>query len=286
MRLVIVTGLSGSGKSIALASLGDAGYYCIDNLPVFLLENFSDQLTDNPNPLYERTAIGIDARIQSESLRQIPAIILGIRNRGIHCNVLFLDASDEVLIKRFNETRRPHPLIGDKANLAQTITHEREILGPIRAIADLTIDTSRTNLHQLRAILRSKLLTPHQAQISLFLQSFGFKHGIPQDADFVFDVRCLPNPYWEPTLRAQTGKDQAVIEFLDVTTQAPLLLERLGDYLHTFVPCFEQEGVSYLTIAIGCTGGQHRSVYVAERLARILRDITPEIVVYHRELGE
>ncbi len=284
MRLVIVTGLSGSGKTIALASLGDAGYYCIDNLPVFLLESFTDQLIENPNPLYEQTAVGIDARIQSESLRQIPAIIIGIRNRGIDCSVLFLDARDDVLIKRFSETRRPHPLTSDQANLAETIHREREILGPIRAIADLSIDTSRTNLHQLRAIIRGKVLTQQQAGISVFLQSFGFKHGLPRDADFVFDVRCLPNPYWEPELRGLTGKDQPVIDYLDASPRAGLLLERLGDYLRTFIPCFEKEGCSYLTIAIGCTGGQHRSVYVTEHLRDMLESVAPDIVAYHREL--
>ncbi len=285
MRLVIVTGLSGSGKSIALASLSDAGYYSIDNLPVFLLERFTDQLVEDPNPLYEWSATGLDARIQPESLRQIPAIVLGIRNRGIDCKVLFLDASDEVLIRRFNETRRPHPLTNERANLAQTIAREREILGPIRAIADLVIDTSRSNLHQLRAMIRNKLLMPHQAGISVFLQSFGFKYGIPQDADFVFDVRCLPNPYWVSELRALSGKDQAVIDYLDATGQASRLLEHLGDYLRTYIPCFQREGVSYLTIAIGCTGGQHRSVYVAERLADALKPVAKDISIFHRELG-
>jgi RNase adapter protein RapZ len=284
MKLVVVSGLSGSGKSVALHALEDLGYYCIDNLPLFLLKDLAIGLEGASRSAFEKTAVGIDARNQSEHLRELPALIRELRGRSFDCRVLYLEAQPETLIKRFSETRRKHPLTGRDRSLAEAIDLERQLLEPILSEADLRYDTTHTNVHQLRDLVRERFGADLQSQVSILLQTFGFKHGVPPDADFVFDVRCLPNPHWQPALRPLTGLDTKVAEFLE---QAPEVAELRGDLARFFdrwIPCFEADGRSYLTIAIGCTGGQHRSVYMADQLRRHFEASGRKVMVRHREL--
>ncbi len=281
MRLIIVSGLSGSGKSVALATLEDGGFYCIDNLPVALLDALGRHIADTqPENDY---AIGIDARNRPQSLADFPRIVKDLNDRGLDTEIVFLDADDATLLKRFSETRRRHPLSNNETSLAEAIQGERELLMPLHEQADLTIDTSRTTLHELRAIVRGRL-TETSSHLSVQLESFGYKHGTPTDADFVFDSRCLPNPHWEPELRPLTGRDQPVIEFLAATPVVGRFLRQLTRMLDDWLPVFEAENRSYLTIAVGCTGGQHRSVYLIEALAAHLRSNGVNVTVRHREL--
>lgn len=283
-RVILVTGLSGSGKSIALHVLEDAGFYCIDNLPVTLFDALVRDITSHPSAARKQTAIGIDARSPGAELDQLPATIKRLRDHGVDCEVVFLDAEDHVLIQRFSETRRRHPLTDEEHNLEQAIRLERQMLEPLLDLSRLTIDTSRTTLHELREIVRARVAERDRGEMSIMLQSFGFKHGVPRNADFVFDARCLPNPHWHPDLRPLTGKDPEVANFLGHDLQVRGLLSHISDFLTQWIPCFEREGRSYLTIAIGCTGGQHRSVYLIEELARFLTDQGLKVVRSHREL--
>ncbi len=195
---------------------------------------------------------------------------------------MFIDASDEALINRFSETRRRHPLSGDSLPLRAAIARERELLEPIIARADLRIDTSHTHVHQFRALILDRVMNRERSVLALQISSFGYKNGVPPDADFVFDVRCLPNPHWDPTLRSQTGRDEAVCAFLDATELAPRMVADIIEFLRTWVPRFEADNRSYLTVAVGCTGGRHRSVYVAERIAAEFR-AGRHVVVTHRD---
>jgi len=283
-RVVVVTGLSGSGKSIALHVLEDVGYYCIDNLPVSLFEALVRDITMQPTKARGLTAIGIDARNPGTELDQLPGLIKRLRDHGVDCEVVFLDAEDSVLIQRFSETRRRHPLTDDGRTLDQAISLEREMLEPLLDLARLNIDTTRTTLHELREIIRARVAERDSGEMSIMLQSFGFKHGIPRNADFVFDARCLPNPHWHPDLRPHTGKDKPVAEFLGHDLQVRAMLSHISDFLTHWIPCFEREGRSYLTVAIGCTGGQHRSVYLVEELTRFLTSQGRNVVNSHREL--
>jgi len=283
-RVVLVTGLSGSGKSIALNVLEDAGYYCIDNLPVSLFEALVRDITTKPASARSLTAIGIDARNPGAELGRLPALIKRLRDHGVACEVVFLDAEDNVLIQRFSETRRRHPLTDDDRNLEQAIRLERETLEPLLDLARLKIDTTRTTLHELREIIRERVAERDTGEMSIMLQSFGFKHGLPRNADFVFDARCLPNPHWHPELRPHTGRDKPVADFLGQDLQVRAMLSHISDFLTQWIPCFEHEGRSYLTIAIGCTGGQHRSVYLVEELRRLLTAQGRSVVCNHREL--
>ena len=283
-RVVLVTGLSGSGKSIALHVLEDVGYYCIDNLPVSLFEALVRDITLHPTKSRGQTAIGIDARNPGNELDQPPGLIKRLRDHGVDCEVVFLDAEDAVLMQRFSETRRRHPLTDDGRTLQQAIDLERKLLNPLLDLARLKIDTTRTTLHELREIIRARVAERERGEMSIMLQSFGFKHGVPRNADFVFDARCLPNPHWHPDLRPLTGKDPEVANFLGHDLQVRGLLSHISDFLTQWIPCFEREGRSYLTIAIGCTGGQHRSVYLIEELARFLTDQGLKVVRSHREL--
>jgi UPF0042 nucleotide-binding protein len=283
-RVVLVTGLSGSGKSIALNVLEDVGYYCIDNLPVSLFEALVRDITVQPTQARGRTAIGIDARTPGAELGQLPGLIKRLRDHGVDCEVVFLDAEDSVLIQRFSETRRRHPLTGDERNLEEAIRLEREMLEPLLDLARLKIDTTRTTLHELREIVRVRVAERDTGEMSVMLQSFGYKHGLPRNADFVFDARCLPNPHWHAELRPHTGKDRPVAEFLGQDEQVRAMLDQISAFLIEWIPCFEHEGRSYLTIAIGCTGGQHRSVYLVEELRRMLTADGRSVVCHHREL--
>ena len=214
MKLIIVTGLSGSGKSIALNALEDLGYYCIDNLPVFMLPSFTETLGRKRDARFARTAVGIDARNPSTDLDNLTTLLEPLRSAGVWCEILYLEAQDETLIKRYSETRRPHPLANDEHPLAEAIQLERALLAPFLSAADLRVDTTHTNLYQLRDIVRSLVGERTTHEMSVLLVSFGYKHGVPPDADFVYDVRCLPNPHWKAELRPLTGKDQPVAEFL------------------------------------------------------------------------
>lgn len=284
MKLVIVSGLSGSGKSVALHTLEDVGFYCIDNLPVGLLADFGRHITETGSKAHERYAVGIDARNSAEDLSQFPRILDELEGRQIHSEIIFLQADNDTLIKRFSETRRRHPLSLPNTSLAEAIAREAELLSPIMERADLVIDTTTTNVHQLRELVRDRLDRRQEARLSLLFESFGFKHGVPKDADFVFDVRCLPNPHWEPRLRPLTGRDPEVGEYLASQASVERMYAQIRDFIEEWLPAFEREGRSYLTVAIGCTGGQHRSVYLAERLTEYFRKRNGNIVVRHREL--
>lgn len=286
MRLVIVSGLSGSGKTVALHALEDADYYCIDNLHLGLLSAFVSQLMSPKLRLYELAAVGIDARSGVEELKRFPQILREIKAGGLEVDVIFLQAEVNTLLKRFSETRRKHPLTRKGLPLIEAIHLERSLLGHISAEADLIVDTTHTNVHQLSTLIRERVSAGGDARLSLSFQSFGFKHGTPTDSDFVFDVRCLPNPHWEPQLRNKTGLDPAVVAYLEGHPLVEEMYEQLRNFLETWIPRFESENRSYLSVSIGCTGGQHRSVYLAERLARHFRDSRGDRVnTRHRELS-
>jgi UPF0042 nucleotide-binding protein len=283
MKLMIVSGLSGAGKTIALHSLEDMGAYCVDNLPVGLLPAFAEQIGPLSEGLECCVAVGVDARTISEP--DMPALLQTLSVTLHPHQVLFLEADDAVLIKRFSETRRKHPLTKQNMPLAEAIKRERQLLEPLAGRADIRINTSLTDVHQLRDMIRLRVgLSPSQG-LSLLFQSFGFKKGIPFDADFVFDVRCLPNPHWKTELRNLTGRDAAVITFLQTEPKVQQMCEHLNSFLDTWIPQFAAENRSYLTIAIGCTGGQHRSVYLAEQLAQHFSQRSYGVLVRHRELS-
>jgi UPF0042 nucleotide-binding protein len=283
-KLVVVSGLSGSGKSIALDALEDAGYNCIDNLPVSLFEALARDMDKAANPA-RLTAIGIDARAPCHELEKVPRLIRELRAHGTECEIIFLEADTDILMQRFSETRRRHPLTDGSHDLESAIEQERRLLAPLSDASDLIIDTSRTTLHQLREIIRERVAERGKGELSLMLQSFGFKHGMPRNANFVFDVRCLPNPHWHPELRPLTGKDREVAEFLEESESVGQMFHDLNAFVQRWIPCFEAEGRSYLSIAIGCTGGQHRSVYLVERLRKQFEDQQRTVLCSHRELA-
>lgn len=284
MKLLILSGLSGSGKSIALDTLEDCGYYCIDNLPVTLLEDFISHVMLADKQTYAKTAIGIDARNQSESLINFSESLSVIRNKGIDCEIIFMQAEEATLLKRYSETRRKHPLTDFNIPLKEALKIEKEMLIPVARHATVVIDTSRTHYHQLRELIRDQIGEREVTHISLQFQSFGFKHGVPLDADFVFDARSLPNPHWIPELRGLTGKDQPVVDFLKREALVAEFFEDITGFLEKWIPRFEAEGRSYLTVAIGCTGGQHRSVYLVDCLSRQFKSPFLKVIVRHREL--
>ena len=284
MRLVIVSGLSGSGKSVALNLLEDLNFYCIDNVPAMLLDTVITELVATADPIYDNLAVGVDARNRSTDLKSLPDLVHDLRNRGIHCEVVFLHAEDPILLKRYSETRRKHPLSDTGLSLADAIATERELLGPIIDSAELVIDTTRTNVHELRNTIRERIGQRKEPELSILIESFGFKHGLPSDADFVFDLRCLPNPYWEIHLRQFTGKDLAVIEYLDSKQSVQNMYADILSFLEKWIPQYIDFNRNYLTIALGCTGGQHRSVYIAEKLAKELKQKFNHILTRHNEL--
>ncbi len=284
MRLIIVSGLSGSGKSVTLHALEDMGYYCVDNLPVSLLQTFAMQMMQPDGHGIENAAIGMDARNRPEDLPHMLATCCALKAQDFPCEILFLQAQDAVLIQRFSETRRKHPLTRPDLPLAEAILSERRLLAPLAAHADLLIDTTRTNVHQLRQLVQDRMERRVGHQLVLLFESFGYKHGVPADADFVFDLRCLPNPHWEPALRALSGLDPGVVEFLHGQADVERMVEELTVFLESWIACFEAEHRSYLTVALGCTGGQHRSVYISERLAQHFRTERDSVLVRHRDL--
>ena len=284
MRLIIVSGLSGSGKSVALHMLEDIDFYCVDNIPAALLKPFVAHTVRGMGDTYPRTAVGLDARNRPNEIETIPALVGELRRSGIDCEVLYLHASEEVLLKRYAETRRKHPLVTGDVGLREAIASERRLLEPISTAADLLIDTSNMDIHALRELIRGRMGRQLEGRLSLMFESFGYKHGIPGDADFVFDVRSLPNPFWEQSLRRLTGRDAAVIEYLEGFAGVRSMIADLAAFLEKRIGEFSQANRSYLTIAIGCTGGQHRSVYIAERLAEHFRRSHPQVLTRHDSL--
>ena len=285
MRLVIVSGMSGSGKSVALHTFEDDGWYCIDNLPSPLLPALIEGLSDTLLDQYENIAVGIDARSESISLSKFPDLLQNIREqKQIHIELLFLQTDTRQLVRRFSETRRKHPLSLDGKPLLKAIEREREILANVLVQADLVIDTTSLNLHQLRKIIQSQLLKNKVDRMALQFQSFGFKHGVPANTDFTFDVRCLPNPHWQPSLRALTGLDQPVVDFLHQHQQVEDMITHIRDFLCHWVPVFQTENRAYLTVSVGCTGGRHRSVYICNQLFRYFTEKHENVSIRHREL--
>ena len=285
MRLIIVSGLSGSGKTVALHVLEDLGYYCIDNLPVALLEAVIAEVRSGTDPAASQLAVGIDARNRSRDLNALPELIAKLQESGISSELLFLQASDDVLMKRYSESRRRHPLAEHGSSLHTAIEAERELLAEVVNSADLIIDTSQSSVYELADALRERVNVRGLDKLSVLIESFGFKNGIPADADFVFDMRSLPNPYWRLELRGLTGKDREVAEFLVAQSAVNEMYEDILGFLTRWIPRYEKSHRSYLTIALGCTGGQHRSVYMTERLATALRELHDPVLTRHNELG-
>lgn len=276
MQLIIVTGMSGSGKSVVLRLLEDIGFYCVDNLPTTLIP----QLIDKLNPSQTRIAISIDTR--SEGLETLPNHLDDMRQRSIAVQMIFLESNQETLVKRFSETRRRHPLSKGNMTLAESIQNERNLLAPLASLGH-HIDTSDLSPNTLRQWVRDLVTHDHHGMTLLFT-SFGFKHGVPLDADFVFDVRCLPNPHWDAKLRPLSGKDLAVQEFLSKETLVAQMYQDIQQFVNRWLPHFVKENRHYLTVAVGCTGGQHRSVYLVEKLAAQFQSDQQQVLIRHREL--
>ena len=275
MQLIIVTGLSGSGKSVVLKTLEDAGYYCVDNLPATLLP----QIYENLNNSQSRVAISTDTR--SGALEALPENIDKLKAQGINVKVLFLESTKQALVKRFSETRRRHPLSNDDITLGESIELERKLLAPLSELGH-HIDTSDLSANTLRGWVKD-FVAQESKNITLLFTSFGFKHGIPLDADFVFDVRCLPNPHYDPKLRPMTGRDAPVKAFLEQQPMVHDMYQDIQNFVTRWLPSFIQENRSYLTIAIGCTGGQHRSVHIVEELGKHFSQ-QQQVLIRHREL--
>jgi UPF0042 nucleotide-binding protein len=285
MELIIISGRSGSGKSTALHQLEDEGFYAIDNLPVSLLPELVRELSQSPLKVHKRVVVCIDARNSESELSRFKALCDEVKQYAI-LRIVFLDARDEQLIKRFSETRRRHPLSTDALPLADAIKLESKLLEPIVVESSLAIDSSDMTVHDLRATIRDRLLGVDASHLAVQLKSFGFKRGLPLDADLVYDLRMLPNPHWQKELRSQTGLDKAVQDFLGKQADVKLMHDNILCYLQTWLPKIEASNRSYFTIAIGCTGGHHRSVYMVDALAEALRESYPNIQVRHRELQQ
>jgi len=283
MHLVIVSGLSGSGKSTALHVLEDVGFNCIDNLPISLLPALITQIQAHKQD-EQRFAIGIDVRNAWQDLSAFPSSMESLKKAGLPFQVLFLDAQPQVLIQRFSETRRKHPLSDKHTNLAEAINAEQLLLEPVRDSSDQIIDTSHLNLHELRDLVKERVVGRHESTMAILFESFGFKHGLPVNADMVYDMRCLPNPHWKPNLRPLTGKDQEVIDFLEGQTAVEEMYDDVEHFLTRWLPRYQANNRSYITIAIGCTGGQHRSVYLSERLQKHFDRYFSDVQVRHRDI--
>ena len=282
MKLIIVSGRSGSGKSTALRTLEDAGYHCVDNLPVGLLKELMRSHANLANGEVSKIAVCIDAR--SPGLEQFPELLLQLRGSGIDAEILYLDALSPTLVKRFSETRRRHPLTDQNVDLREAIDMEATILSTVADLANLTIDTTRISSKNLSEQIVHRIIKNDATSVSLLFRSFGFKHGIPVDTDFVFDLRCLPNPHWQPALRPLTGRHEEVVGYLQSQDLVNEMFQDIADYLQKWIPRFADNDRVYLTVGIGCTGGQHRSVYMAERLGQHFGSQLDQVLVRHREL--
>jgi len=285
MKLVIVSGLSGSGKSVALHMLEDLDFYCIDNVPVTLLGSMLAELTASDDPMYAKLAVGVDARNRAADLDAIPELFKSLRDQGIESEVIYLHADTDMLLRRYRETRRKHPLRHDDMSMKDAIDLERNLLGAVSNSSDLVIDTTQTSVYELREVIRERVGGRSENEISLLIESFGYKHGVPFDADFVFDVRCLPNPYWEIPLRPLNGRDPEVIEFLEAHPSVRRMVQDLMDFICHRIPEFAEARRNYMTVAIGCTGGQHRSVYIVDRITEALRQEYQHVLNRHNELA-
>ena len=283
MKLVIVSGLSGAGKTVALKQYEDLGWYCIDNIPLALVGPLALRALRRVRNRYERLAIGVDARESPGEIARFPKYLEKLKARGVETRVVFLTAHEQVLLHRYNETRRRHPLSNENTSLLEAIAREADLLEPISAAADTTIDTSTLNLHELREKILAEVPGGGAGKLALTLMSFGYKNGAPADADFIFDVRCLPNPHWEPTLRALTGRDAAVMAWLQRYPEVQRMLQDIQRFLAHWLPEYRKQDRAYMTIAIGCTGGKHRSPYIVEQLATALRGQFETLSVRHRE---
>jgi len=284
MSFLIVSGLSGSGKTIALQALEDAGFYCIDNLPAALLPHFAREVLESTQgDGLANVAVGIDARNRT-FLTQLPDNLKHLKELGIQYRIIFLEAEEPILVRRFQGTRRKHPMIDDKTSLIEAIRVEKSLLEPLAFASSLRIDTSHTTPHELRHQVNEFVRGQNHAGLTILFESFGFKHGTPLDADYVFDLRCLPNPYWQTDLRRYTGLDAPVVQFMEQYDEVERMFVDLIAFLDTWLPRFAREDRSYMTIAVGCTGGQHRSVYFVQRLARHFADNGYLTQVRHREL--
>ncbi len=285
MRLIIISGLSGSGKSVALNLLEDLGFYCIDNIPVDLLFTFVKDILLDQDAGYGNVAVGLDARNRGDNIERLPTLIRDLRReKNLSCDLIFLQAKNETLLSRFNETRRKHPLSNDGLSLPEAIAKERELLGPMINSADLLVDTTSKTIYDLRELIQNRVTERTEDKLSILLESFGYKHGLPSDADFVFDVRCLPNPYWEPQLRNLNGTEKPVQKFLESQAQVHEMVDDIVLFLEHWIPRYQTFQRSYLTVAVGCTGGQHRSVFITERVASRLEKNHGPIKVYHQEI--
>lgn len=281
VHLVVLTGMSGGGKTIALRAMEDLNFYCVDNLPAPLLTELVKAVDQGHRETRARIAVGIDVR--SEDLGQMPGMLSELAAEGVFVHLVFVDSRDDVLLKRYSETRRRHPLSANGLSLADAIARERKLLHPLMALAEHVIDTSELNVHQLRRFIATEFASKTEGMTLLF-ESFAFKKGLPLDADFVFDARCLPNPHWDRTLRPLSGKDAPVREFLESQPMVGEFLRDIRGFLDTWLPRFEHADRSYVTVSIGCTGGRHRSVYLAEKLSEHFRASKDDILTFHREL--
>ena len=284
MKLTIISGRSGSGKSTVLHILEDRGYYSIDNLPASLLPALADRIS-NGNTHLSDIAVSIDARNISADLQQAPEIISELQARELSTEIIFLDANSQTLLKRFSESRRKHPLSNESTDLREAIDIESALLESISMMANLVIDTSNMSLHQLRDLVKNRLLETSETNMALLFESFGFKNGVPVDADLVYDVRCLPNPYWDTALRSLTGLDADVAKFLESQDEVQEMVDDITAYLEKWLPRYESNNRSYITVAVGCTGGHHRSVYMGEKLRRYFSSKIKNVQIRHRDLS-
>lgn len=283
MKLVIISGRSGSGKSTALNALEDTGFYCIDNLPAGLLPALVEQ-AKNKKGENDYLAVCIDARNHTDEIANFTRVIKSLPD-DVDTQIVYLDANSPILIRRFSETRRKHPLSNQKISLKQAIANEKELLSPIADIADLHINTNQMNVHALRDMIKQRLCSHLQTgSMSILFTTFGFKSGIPVDADIVYDVRCLPNPYWQKELRHLNGKDTRIQDFLQDQPDVMRMYHDIRDFLEHWLPKFQENNRSYLTISIGCTGGMHRSVFLAEKLKDHFSKSYSNVLIHHREL--
>ena len=286
MRLILVSGLSGSGKSVALHMLEDLDYYCVDNIPAGLLPMFISHTVRSNEATYGYTAVGVDARNRPAEIGSVPRLVAELKKSGVNCEVLFLRADQEALLKRYSETRRRHPLSRAGLGLQEALQQEQRLLAPVANAADLSIDTSRLSVHELRELVRERVVERRGTTPSLLFESFAYRHGVPDDADFVFDSRSLPNPYWESSLRTLSGRDEAVADFLAGHDEVQRFHDDVTGFLERWLPSLARSSRSYVTIAIGCTGGQHRSVYLAERLASHFEGRFGHALIRHRDLED
>ena len=286
MRLIFVSGLSGAGKSVALHMLEDIGYYCIDNLPAAMLKSFVSHTINSNESLYERVAVGLDARNSTQEITAVPAVIDELKRSGVRCEILFLVATDDELLRRFSETKRRHPMASEGTALREAIALERRVLEPMVYAADLVLDTTRMGVHDLRDVILKRVEQRGSGRLAITFESFGFKYGLPADSDFVFDARTLPNPYWDPKLRSLNGRDPEVVRFLESHASVKVLLDDIGNFIEARIPEHQAANRRYLTATIGCTGGQHRSVYMVERLVERFAAKFPHVLARHTALAD